>query len=516
MPAPVSRKQARYMMAVLHGDAGTSSRGDRVPKSVAGKYYTKKVPDDLPESKGKEHEGGKWTEAHHSKAKEKVKADRTKRKQAKKARKEKVKKSFDEFYKGRGAGCLVVNQTGQILLGRRSDTGDWATPGGHVEPMEDYDVGAARELREETGLVARNSKEIYSGHHHGNDTKSYLVTEFGGKLKTNGELTELKWFEANDLPWDKMRDYAVAPIKLFITERSELTKSLKDMVALENLAKSANSSTVSNAVPEMAHSDSLRLVGNGTFRMLRNATKDMEDEAFKDVKIDQYTLHIRKHNNDTYSGRITDGQKMAHQFTGKSLHALSAELMSVFEWYMPEDESELEILDESALSDDAIEGGMSSLMDNYKRHNISNIYQEMETIRQEIRHGMAVDLQQAESKIMKLFDILEDNLHNVVDKHNQLGDEVGTDLDDLEGKLRELQSKIDQLSKRPETVEAYSSNPASPNTVHADYYSYLARPSVEISPDGRIKITFGQDWTHLDKDNFLQDLRAKAIKKAGK
>jgi hypothetical protein len=152
-------------------------------------------------------------------------------------------------------------------------------------------------------------------------------------------------------------------------------------------------------------------------------------------------------------------------------------------------------------------------MDNYKRHNISNIYQEMETIRQEIRHGNAVDLQQAEIKIMKLFDNLEENLHTVVDKHNELADEVGGDLDELEEKLRDLQSKVDALSKQPQTIEAYSSNPPSPAAVHENSYPYLPRPAVEISPDGRIKITFSADWSHLEKENFLTDLRAKAITK---
>jgi 8-oxo-dGTP pyrophosphatase MutT (NUDIX family) len=514
MPQPVSRKQYRYMMAVLHGDAGSSSRGDRVPKSVAGKYYTKEQPKDLPESKGKEHEGGKWTEAHHAKAKEKTKAERKKRKEAKKARKDKVRKSFEEFYKGRGAGCLVVNEDGKILLGRRHDTGDWSTPGGHVEGVEDFDVGATRELREETGLVAKDHKQIHEGHYHGNDTKTYLVTKFGGKLKSNGELHDLKWFDSNELPWENMRQYAVDPIKQYLTERSQLTKSLKDMVALETLEKNIiRSNATPNAVHEVTHGDALKVIGNGTFRMLRDLTKDMGDEDFKEATIDQHTIHIRKHTTDVYSGRITDGQKMIHQFTNRSLPALAVELMSLFEWYMPEDEPDLEILDESQLADDAIEGGLSTLMDNYKRHNISNIYQEMETIRQEIRHGNAVDLQQAEIKIMKLFDNLEENLHTVVDKHNELADEVGGDLDELEEKLRDLQSKVDALSKQPQTIEAYSSNPPSPAAVHENSYPYLPRPAVEISPDGRIKITFSADWSHLEKENFLTDLRAKAITK---
>jgi 8-oxo-dGTP pyrophosphatase MutT (NUDIX family) len=520
VPAPVSKKQYRYMMAILHGDkGGSSARGDRVPKSVAGKYHASKVGD-LPESKGKEHEGGTWNEDHHKKDKQRVDAKRAQRKKDSAERKAKaasMKKSLEEFTKGKGAGCIVVDPNGRILLGRRSDTGDWATPGGHVEPMEHWDEAALRELREETGLVGANPREIYSGRHHGNDTKSFVVESFRGKLNGNGEMNDLQFFEPHQLPWDSMRAYAVEPIKLFIAEKAQVNKSLKYMLAYENLQKNIiRSNAVSDAVHEVTHGDSLQLIGNGTFRFLRNAVRGMQDEDFKDVKLDGYTISIRKHTNDVYSGRINDGHKVVHQFTNRSLPALCAELMSVFEWYMPEDEKELELLDESALPDDAIEGGFNSLMEHYKRHNISNIYQEMENIRTEIRHGNAVDLQQVEQKIMKLFDRMEETIHAVVDKHNELTEMAGNELDQLETRLRELQAKVDELSKKPETVEAYSSNPGSPTQIHSNFYPYLPRPSVEISPDGRIKIAFGSEWTPMEKENFLQDMKAKAVNKAKK
>ena len=62
MPAPVSRKQYRYIMAILHSKKkGTSSRGDRMPLAIAAKYADKDADvKNLPESKGKEHKGGSW------------------------------------------------------------------------------------------------------------------------------------------------------------------------------------------------------------------------------------------------------------------------------------------------------------------------------------------------------------------------------------------------------------------------------------------------------------------------
>jgi hypothetical protein len=189
--------------------------------------------------------------------------------------------------------------------------------------------------------------------------------------------------------------------------------------------------------------------------------------------------------------------------------------MSVFEWYSPEDEKELEVMDDSVLSDDAISGGMNNLVENYRKHNIVTIYAEMENIREEMRNGMAVDLQQVEQKMMKLFDRLEETVMDIVDKHNDLADEAGDAVDLLESKLKELQAKIDEISHQPVSVDAYSGSPRNDKKVHEEFYNYLPRPEVIISPDGSIRITFGAEWTPMERKNFLQDMRARAIKRGG-
>lgn len=498
MPAAVSKRQYRMMMAIAHGGP---KNGRQPPKSIAEKYSS---PDkEAPESKNNDR-GGRW-DKHKEHEHDKEKDDKKEHK--------KLKKAFSDFYKGKGAGVIVLNDEGKILVGQGKDN-KWQTPGGHVDQGEDFDEAAHRELREEAGIVAGPMTELNSFNMNGNDSKTFIVHSFSGTPTDTKELKNLKFVDANSLLDMDLRDCSQKGIEAYIS--TSLTKSTKlnDMMAVEKLEKNIiRGGARSDVVFDVSHGDALRLVGNGCFRWLKGVVDSMGDEDFKEAHLDNHIISIRKHASDVYSGRISDGHKMIHQFTNKSLPQVCADVMSVFEWYSDEDEHVFDILDEDSLSDDAIHGGLAALTENYTKHNLANIYVEMENIREEIRHGNAVDLQQVEEKIMKLFDKLEETTHKVIEQHNKLANDAGGEIETLEAKLRELANKVDELTKKPESVEAYQSRPVNPNKVYESQYMYLQRPEIHIEPSGKIKITFNKDWTDFEKSNFLNDMKAKIVRR---
>jgi ADP-ribose pyrophosphatase YjhB (NUDIX family) len=489
MPAAVSKRQYRMMMAIAHGGP---KNGRQPPKSVAEKYTS--TDEGAPESKNNDR-GGNWDKHKDEK------------------HKKKLKKAFSEFYKGKGAGTIVLDKDGKILVGQGWD-GKWQTPGGKVDGNEDFDEAAHRELREEAGIVAGPMTELNSFNMNGNDSKTFLVHSFTGTPKDSAELKNLKFVDANSLLDMDLRDCSQKGIEAYISTSLKKSTKLQDMLAVEKLEKNIiRGGARSDVVFDVSHGDALKLVGNGCFRWLKGVVDSMGDEDFKEAHLDNHIISIRKHASDVYSGRISDGHKMIHQFTNKSLPQVCADIMSVFEWYSDDDEHVFDILDEDNLSDDAIHGGLSVLTENYTKHNLANIYVEMENIREEIRHGNAVDLQQVEEKIMKLFDKLEDTTQKVIEQHNKLAQDAGGEIETLEAKLRDLANKVDELTKKPESVEAYQSRPVDPDKVYNSQYMYLQKPTIEIEPSGKVKITFDKDWTNMEKSNFLNDMKAKIVRR---
>lgn len=109
--------------------------------------------------------------------------------------------------------CAVVFDPShqKVLLTRRSDSGRWCLPGGHMEPGETVEEACIRECREETGLDVRVVRliGIYSTPHRvidyglGNRQQIVAVTfetlAIGGALALSDETTEFGYFTADQI-----------------------------------------------------------------------------------------------------------------------------------------------------------------------------------------------------------------------------------------------------------------------------------------------------------------------------
>ncbi|MFD0523991.1 NUDIX hydrolase [Paractinoplanes durhamensis] len=109
-----------------------------------------------------------------------------------------------------GAGAVVRDDEGRILLMRRGDDGRWGLPAGMIEPGEQPADAALREVFEETGIVAEIERLGGVGTHEtvypNGDHCSYLTVWFrcravGGEARPDGdESLEVGWFFPDALP----------------------------------------------------------------------------------------------------------------------------------------------------------------------------------------------------------------------------------------------------------------------------------------------------------------------------
>jgi 8-oxo-dGTP diphosphatase len=109
-----------------------------------------------------------------------------------------------------GVGAIILRH-GLVLLGQRVGShgaGTWALPGGHLEFGETVEECAAREVREETGLILQRLKAApYTNDLFASDEKHY-VTLFVIAESHEGEAVVLEpdkclgwqWFRWSALP----------------------------------------------------------------------------------------------------------------------------------------------------------------------------------------------------------------------------------------------------------------------------------------------------------------------------
>ncbi len=128
---------------------------------------------------------------------------------------------------------ILYNEEKGLLLEKRTDTGEWCTPGGAIELGESLEDALKREIKEETNLNIANPKlfDIKANVHMVYPNKDevyytdivYEINEFDGDLKSDSESTELKFFKLDNLPKNIMPTQS-GYIERFVLEKSRLLK----------------------------------------------------------------------------------------------------------------------------------------------------------------------------------------------------------------------------------------------------------------------------------------------------
>jgi ADP-ribose pyrophosphatase YjhB (NUDIX family) len=107
-----------------------------------------------------------------------------------------------------GGDGAIFDDSGRILLMRRSDNHTWCLPCGWVDPEESPSETVVREVREETGLDVRPARLVGFFHRpasveagpHGVVSVLFLCEVKGGVLSCSSEGLELRYWEIEDVP----------------------------------------------------------------------------------------------------------------------------------------------------------------------------------------------------------------------------------------------------------------------------------------------------------------------------
>ena len=96
-----------------------------------------------------------------------------------------------------------------LLVKRAADPykGNWAIPGGFLEEKEPLETGAARELKEETGLTIKQLHQIGAFGKPDRDPRGRTISiAFFGeisseeKVKAADDAADAKWFSLKEIP----------------------------------------------------------------------------------------------------------------------------------------------------------------------------------------------------------------------------------------------------------------------------------------------------------------------------
>ncbi len=120
-----------------------------------------------------------------------------------------------------GVTAIILNERGDVLLQRRSDTGQWGLLSGIVDPGEEPADAVIREVREESGLnvMPERISGVYSGpdfyrRYANGDESIYVDITFVCRLVgdstpriNDDESLELRYFPPGALPPMETHNY---------------------------------------------------------------------------------------------------------------------------------------------------------------------------------------------------------------------------------------------------------------------------------------------------------------------
>jgi 8-oxo-dGTP pyrophosphatase MutT (NUDIX family) len=99
----------------------------------------------------------------------------------------------------RAAGGVITDDEDRVVVVHRPRHGDWSLPKGKLDPGEDYETAALREVREECGLRCALGEELPpTDYRVGGQSKRVrwwrmTVLEDLGREGTDDEVDELRW-----------------------------------------------------------------------------------------------------------------------------------------------------------------------------------------------------------------------------------------------------------------------------------------------------------------------------------
>ncbi|APJ04718.1 NUDIX domain-containing protein [Silvanigrella aquatica] len=106
-----------------------------------------------------------------------------------------------------GARALIINDQNEILLVFHTYIAGWHFPGGGVDKGESPREAVVREVREEAGIIVKNSPVLFDNYYHtfaGADdiVCLYVIRDFDCQSFQSSEIQSVKWFSLKELPLD--------------------------------------------------------------------------------------------------------------------------------------------------------------------------------------------------------------------------------------------------------------------------------------------------------------------------